>query len=94
MKGLKPELNGAYREELSNFNYPYRNFKSGERIDRAVWIINGSLGTDYTANDLLELLHNHTHRKAFDQEVKALEEELAAVGVQDYYKKNGDDLPF
>jgi hypothetical protein len=93
MKGLKADLNGAYREELSNFNYPYRNFKNGERIDRAVQIINMQLHTEYNANDLLELLYNHTHRREYKAEIKSLEAELKSVRVQDYYKHT-EEIPF
>jgi hypothetical protein len=93
LKGLKHDGNGAYKEELSNFKYPYRNFKNGCSIDRATNIINWELGTNYYANDILDLLYDYTSRKTLKAEIKALEEEIAAAGIQDYYKTKGD-LPF
>lgn len=94
LHGLKPDLNGAYRDELSNFPYPYRNFKKGCSIDRAVWIINGELNTNYTCNDLLELIFNHLNRSDHKQQIRNLENELDLLKVPDYYKRLDDDVPF
>lgn len=95
--GLKPDTNGAYRQELSDFKYPYRNFKNGTTIDRAVHIINGELMTEYSANDLIELIYDHTHQKGYTELIRNLERELNQIRVPDYYKKSSsiiDDLPF
>jgi hypothetical protein len=54
--GIKPEGNGAYKEELKHLKYPIRNFKSGMEIDRVTTIVNFRLGTDYNNNELIETL--------------------------------------
>jgi hypothetical protein len=97
LDGLKPDSNGAYREELSQFKYPYRNFKKGTTIDRAVHIINGELMTEYTANDLIDLIYDHTHQKDYAALIRNLERELNQIRVPDYYKKSAaaiNDIPF
>jgi hypothetical protein len=56
--GLKPEANGAYKEELSDFRFPYRNFRSGSSIDEVVTVVNERLNKNLTANELLEYIRD------------------------------------
>jgi DNA-directed RNA polymerase subunit RPC12/RpoP len=74
-KGLKPESNGAYSEELKNrFRYPIRNFATGTTIDLAVNVVNDAIGSSYNANELLDVLENNNQK--IKNEIKKLKKEL------------------
>ena len=61
--GIKPERNGAYKEELCDLKYPYRNFTGGSSIDRITQIINDQLNIDYTANQLIDYIYDYIRSK-------------------------------
>ncbi len=58
--GLKHENNGAYKEELSHFKYPYRNFNSGVVIDEFTRYVQ-EYGLSLSENDVIEIMHSHLH---------------------------------
>ena len=61
--GLNHEGNGAYKQELSELKYPYRNFKSGVKIDVLVTELNENLNTNYTANELIDYVFDYCNFK-------------------------------
>jgi hypothetical protein len=87
--GIKPENNGAYAEELKHFKYPIRNFKNGTPIDIMLLNVNMELGTDYNANELLQLLSveaENNYKKDISNIKSRLEEIISTNEFRTNYK--------
>lgn len=83
-KGIKGEGNGAYKEEIQNrFKPPIKNFKNGMVIDRAVWFVNERLNTEYTANELMDILEE---KSLIKKEIKELNIKLKELKSKKEYR--------